>query len=289
MKIRVQVTGGLGNQLFIWSGAHYLQDQFKIPVELFFIEDKNSRSDRNLELERISKHCDHLISIRSSKSIGMLYRVLDRFQLEKNQKTRRMLQSLGIYSFDNPVSELHFEHARPRLVRSYFQRTNLVDLVWESWASEFKKMMEAVEIAEIVTEPNYNAIHIRRGDTLNLAITHGVLAESYFENAINPSKITYICTDESKIPTSYLDVIQPAEVYTPKELDSLQTLKLFSEAQSFVGVNSTLSWWGCYTRIKSRKLDTFLPNPWTRVQLGYENALHLDSAKYIRARFINAE
>jgi hypothetical protein len=289
MKIKIQVTGGVGNQLFIWSGAHYLQELFKTPVELFFIDDKNSRSDRKLELEKIAKYCDHSISIRSSKSIGILYRILDRFQLEKNQNAKKVLQSFGIYSFDNPVSEIFFEHAKPRLIRSYFQRTNLVDLTWESWANEFTKMLDAINVAEITTESNYNAIHIRRGDTSSLTSTHGVLSESYFEKTLDSSNVTYICTDESKIPKSYLEIIDPAEVYTPKELDALQTMKLFSEAHSFTGVNSTLSWWVSYIRIKNGKLNTFLPNPWTRVASGYEDALHIDGVKYLNARFINAE
>ena len=289
MKIRIQVTGGVGNQLFIWSGAHYLQALFKTPVELLFIDDKNSRSDRKLELNKIAKHCDHPISIRSSKSIGILYRFLDRYQIEKNQNAKKILQSFGIYSFDNPVAEIFFEHARPRLIRSYFQRASLVDLTWESWANEFEKMFDTISFVGIVTEPNYNAIHIRRGDTLSLASTHGVLAESYFEEVMESSNVTYICTDESKITKSYLEVIQPAEVYTPKELDALQTMKLFSEAQSFQGVNSTLSWWASYFRVRKGKLNTFLPSPWTRVDLGYEKALHIDGVKYLNARFINAE
>jgi hypothetical protein len=289
MKIRIQVTGGVGNQLFIWNGAHYMQALFNCPVELLFVDDKNSRSDRKLEIEKIAKYCHHPISVKSSKGIGVLYRVLDRFQLERNQKSKKFLQSFGIYSFNNPVSDIFFEHSKPRLIRSYFQRTDLVDLTWESWSSEFKDMIEAVSVAEIASEINYNAIHIRRGDTLDLAGTHGVLAESYFETSMNSSIRTYVCTDESRIPIGYLKAIQPAAVYTPRELDVWQTIKLFINAQSFQGANSTLSWWASYARLRSGKLNTSLPNPWTRTLQGYEKALHIDGVSYLDARFVNAE
>jgi hypothetical protein len=289
MKIRIQIAGGLGNQLFIWNAAHHLQSRFNSHIELIFIQDENWRSDRKLELESISRHCNHPISILTSKKLGIFIKVLDKFNLEKIPLTRWILQTLGVYNFENPVSELVFRKQRPRLIRSYFQRTNLVDDSWDSWKTEFYKVIEDLEILEIDSDSVFNATHVRRGDSLSLISTFGVIEDSFFENEVNGSSYSYVCTDDFELPEGIQEMIRPTRIFTPKELDAWQTLKVFCEAVSFQGVNSTLSWWACYVRIQSRKYNASLPKPWTRIDLGYEKALHIHGVTYKDAKFVDVE
>ena len=289
VKIRIQVVGGLGNQLFIWNAAHHLQTQFNSQIDLVFIEDNNWRSDRRLELERMSRHCEHSISIFASKKLGLLFKVLDKYKLEQIRVSRWLLQSLGIYNFENPVSELAFNWGKPRLIRSYFQRTNLVDLSWDSWKPEFEKALKDLEVNGLPLKSQFNIIHVRRGDSLSLASTFGVLEDSYFENQENDNVDTYVCTDDLQLSKSIEKIIQPAKIFTPNELDAWQTLKLFCEAANFLGSNSTMSWWACYFRIKNGRSDTRLPSPWTRRDLGYETALHINGVRYKEAKYVDAE
>lgn len=289
MKIRIQIVGGLGNQLFIWNAAHYLQTKFKSHINLVFIEDDNWRSDRKLELDRIFKHCQHSISIRTSKKLGLLFKVLDKYKLEQTQLTRWILQSLGIYNFENPVSEIAFKRRKPRLIRSYFQRTNLVDSAWHSWESEFKKVLENLDVNEFPSNSQFSVAHVRRGDSLSLASAFGVLEDAYFENEENGKINTYVCTDDFQLSKSIQRIIRPTKVFTPKELDAWQTLKLCCEAANFQGVNSTMSWWACYFRIQNGRGDTSLPKPWTRRDLGYEKALYIDGVRYKDAKYVDGE
>lgn len=287
MRIRIQVTGGLGNQLFIWSGAHYFHAKFGAPVELIFIDDKNSRLDRRLELERISQFCKHPISIHFSKSLGLLLRGIDKFNLENKRLSRHFLQRIGIYSFANPLADMAFDRGKPRFVRCYFQETELVDLAWESWSAEFFKSLESTNLNHLALPTNFNAVHVRRGDSLNFASTFGVLDDSYFESQDHSGHSNYVCTDEQNLPESLLSILKPFRLLTLADSSAWETLKLFCEAEGFKGVNSTLSWWAAYSRIRQKKFKTSLPKPWTRQELGYDRALFIDGVKYLSSRFTN--
>ena len=289
MTIRIQVVGGLGNQLFIWAGAHKLQSDYKTRVKLIHILDKNTRRDRNLEIDRLSRLCEHDISIRTWRTLGVLFRVLDKFHLERKEIFSNVLKRIGVYSFDNPVSELIFDKGRPRLIRCYFQRTEIVEASWRTLFEEFSQALKLVELKDFNIDENYTAVHLRRGDSLNLVNSFGVLSSGYFQSNTPDFPPVYICTDDMHLPKDIYIKLNPKEVFNPDVSDTWQTLKIFYESELFIGANSTLSWWASFLRSKNDSNVSVLPIPWTRRELGFDNALYIRGVDYKNAEFLTGE
>jgi hypothetical protein len=286
--IRVQLTGGLGNQLFIWAAAHSLQNEFSARVRLVVVHDSNTRKDRPIEIQQISKICSHGITVSSSRLFGLFLRIIDKFHLERFQLSGRALKSIGIYSFNDPVSTPVFEYAKPRFIRCYFQRTDIVESSWEILSDEFVTALRSVDLSTLGMLNPSNSIHIRRGDFLALSTTHGVLTDEYFKENLNTSFPIYLCTDDFHPEELLRRKLKGKAFFTPNQADTWQTLKIFCDSNHFIGSNSTLSWWAAFLRVKAKKELTCLPLPWTCTDLGYENALRILGVDYKKSEFLNA-
>ena len=251
--IRIQVTGGLGNQLFIWAGAHMLEHEFGTRVKLVSAIDSNTRGDRPIELQQISNFCTHEITLCNSRSLGLILRFIDKFKLEKFSLSSSALKIFGFYTFSNPVSTLVFSHGKPRFIRCYFQRVSIVESSWEICSQEFMNALENVDLSNLGLLNPSNSVHIRRGDFLALGDTHGILTEEYFKTNQNETLPTYLCTDEIHPQESLRKKLHGIAFLTPDDADTWQTLKLFCNSRYFLGSNSTLSWWASFLRIKNDK------------------------------------
>ncbi len=249
--------------------------------------DRHSRPDRPIEIEKISELCNHGITLEQSRILGILFRVIDKLNLEKNHKSRIFLRTLGLYSFDDPTESPRFLHGKPRILRCYFQRSDIVEKTWPIWKNEIEEALMEVNISEFDSVANASVIHVRRGDTLSLMSTHGLLTSTYFKGIQNSELKTYLSTDDKNIPTAFRDLASVEAILNPENSTTWQCLKLFCNAKEFYGSNSTLSWWGSYLRKTSRVGISILPFPWTKIPLGYESALHTDQVKFKNSEFEN--
>lgn len=287
MTIRVQIMGGLGNQIFCWAGAHELFSKFNKKISLIYIEDANTRRDRPLELEKIIPYCTHDINIKRSRMLGLLFRFIDKFRLESNPYSRRLLNFLGVYTFQSPTSTLEFQSSSPRIIRSYFQRRDIVDSSWPEIAFEINECIRQVNKTSQFQVENHAAIHVRRGDTLNLLKTQGVLSEAYYQKNLYANKQHFICTDEMNLAEKMNEYLNPIRIFTPRDSSAWETLTLLTHNSGLLGSNSTLSWWAAYIRSKTGNFNSILPIPWNPVDLGYQSALHINGVDYRKAEFIN--
>jgi hypothetical protein len=283
--IYIQSLGGLGNQLFVWAGAHMLSEKFSEPVCILNIIDKNLRNDRPNELNGLVQHCIHEINLRDTRVFSLFFRTIDRFELEKNSLFRSILQRLGVYTFENPIEPIEFLKGKPRIVRCYFQRNEYVDYIWEQISTEILEVFNQTTIPEINRLYTGQVIHFRRGDTVNFHRTHGVLSIDYFLRNLSPNLETLVSTDD----LSYTDFIEKEFktrlILTPLDTSTWQSLKIFCGAKVFIGSNSTLSWWAAKIRSKSHKNSSILPRPWTVSGTNYENGLNIPEVKFVSAQF----
>jgi hypothetical protein len=214
---------------------------------------------------------------------------MDKFQLEKKKIFGNLLRRIGVYSFDNPVSDLIFDEGRPRLIRCYFQRAEIVEASWGAWFVEFSQVLKLVELKNFKINENYTAVHFRRGDSLSLANSFGVLSTRYFQSNTPDFLPIYVCTDDVNLPSEMQIQLNPKKVFNPEVSDTWQTLKIFCESEVFVGANSTLSWWASFFRSKNSCNVSVLPIPWTRRDLGFDDALYIRGVDYKNAEFLDGE
>jgi hypothetical protein len=283
--IYIQSLGGLGNQLFVWAGAHKISEMFSEAVCILNIIDKNLRDDRANELDGLAEHCIHEINLQDSRVLSIFFRAIDRFKLEKNSFFKNLLQRLGVYTFENPVEHIEFSKGKPRLVRCYFQRNDYVDSVWGQISREIHEFLNHTVVPEINLLSTGQIIHFRRGDTVNLQSTHGLLSTHYFLRNMSPNLETIVCTDDM----SYRDFIEKEFntrlIFTPLDTSTWQSLKILCVAKEFIGSNSTLSWWAAKIRSKSEKNASILPRPWTVSGSNYEHGLNIPEVRFVVAQF----
>jgi hypothetical protein len=273
--IRIQAAGGLGNQLFIWVGAHYLSEVFSEEVCLVFINDRHSRQDRPNELHILTDFCSHPIRIESQRTPGLAIRFIDKLKLEEYKWSCSVLRKFGFYTFQN--SDISFSSGKPRFVRAYFQNSDLVESCWDAIFPEIENAMRRVDIAKYATTALAQSIHFRRGDIVNLRNTHGVLSVKYFTDNSSSTLEKIVCTDDPEYLQQIQHALHPASILAPSEISTWQTLKIFCRSEEFLGSNSTLSWWAAKIRDKNGMNPGVLPSPWTKVDQGYERDLNVDT------------
>jgi hypothetical protein len=75
--IRIECSGGLGNQLFVWAAAHELSQIYEEKIQIFYYYPENRIELRRFELQTLLENCRHGISAKNSKSASFLMRLLD--------------------------------------------------------------------------------------------------------------------------------------------------------------------------------------------------------------------
>jgi hypothetical protein len=287
--IFLQISGGLGNQLFIWSGAHFLHNSFHTRIKLILVEDQNSRLDRPLEVKNLEDLCNHGITITQSRAFEILIKTVDKFKLEKHEISKNLLQFLGLYSFNNPTEFPKFSKGKPRFIRCYFQNAQIVEKSWSSWEGELRQAIQEIDTVNYDNLKNSVVVHVRRGDTLVHGNSQGVLTCKYFAKAVGDNHQAVLCTDDTNLPIEFLQLLNPRRILTPNEVNVWQTLKIFLLAQEFHGSNSTLSWWAAFCRASYSNGLSTLPTPWRKISLGDENSLRIKGTLYRDSEFVNAD
>jgi hypothetical protein len=273
-NVKVELVGGLGNQLFGLAAGLFLArktgavlklnvsqigvggtdhgrtiENFKIPRDMFY-EGKRLPPTLNSMLQRISnKIARHVPLYRSFRELF-----------------------LGIYT----AKELGYEEGfwklnAPKNIKGYFQtykyadqvRKELMDMLIlkreANWLSERSRDIELLDPI---------AIHMRRGDYASLISDFGILHADYYLSVlkeINPKsdKIVWIFTDSPEtIAAEIRDTeLELAEIIcTPPESTPNETMILMSRCKTLIIGNSTFSWWSAF--LASEETSIYAPTQW---------------------------
>jgi hypothetical protein len=276
--IRVELVGGLGNQLFgIFAGA-YLAQKLQVPLAYHFARKRSGETKHNsslesldLGLETIHEHHGVYISLLIARKI--IRRTLETLGLSKS-KSERLAR---LHTSVNLGSDPSLDDCEPgSIIQGYFQtygyfesvyknRTRLVKLRRESdWYNEASKRI----IAERPV-----VIHVRRGDyALEKNSDIGVLSAKYFETAIEEIKSgrpegkirLWVFSDDIELvrkELSFLDGPLTTWVVQPINSDPAESMMLMSMASTLVISNSTFSWWAAAI---NREAEVIAPAKWFR-------------------------
>lgn len=280
-KIRVQVQGGLGNQLFIWAMAHEIAISTQKKVELVYVLDQNQRVDRPNELIEISNHCNHNISLKDSYLWGYTFKIIDKSQ-QLGIKFQEFIETvLKIHSCSTENEIPAKKTFNRRMIRGYFQNADIVNLQKSIIHQELISTLNNMHTRHSCLQ----TIHIRRGDTIDIASSWGVLTEGYYEQLIVESEPMIICTDSQEVADTFANKYPSVESSTPLTDTAWQTLKILSQGNRFIGANSTLSWWAAWLVTYKQDGVAILPKPWRPGDTGSPNFLHLERVTYQEADF----
>ena len=261
MAIRIQLQGGLGNQLFVWAMAHEIVKQTQERVELLYLKDRNSRDDRPIEIFGLLSFCHESISIHQVSWPNRVFGVVDKLATIDRFNQIDFGKLLGIRTmketFDVPDT-----FTGTKLLRGYFQNKNLVEPLRESISTEIQDYLKVIRDPEnLFGRKRDLVIHIRRGDTTQLVREWGILEYGYYRRNLGDQQDITVVTDDPRYTSEIESYFPRAEILTPNICDSWQALKLMANARHLIMANSTLSWWSGWLMSQNMEQCTF-PYPW---------------------------
>lgn len=260
----IKVTGGLGNQMFIY--AFYLRMKKRFPKVRIDLSDMvHYKVHYGYEMHRVFNlpHTEFCINQPLKKVIEFLFfkKIYERKQAPDNLRAFEkkyfwpLLYFKGFYQ-----SERFFADIKDDVREAFtFDKRN---------ANE--RSLRLLE--QIGSDVNAVSLHIRRGDYLlpkHWETTGSICQLPYYQNAIaemnqrmnHPSY--YVFSDD--IPWVRENLLLENVVYVDwnKGEDSWQDMMLMSCCRHHIICNSTFSWWGAWLNPREDKI-VIAPNRWFR-------------------------
>lgn len=274
------LSGGLGNQLFQYCFARQLQQEINAPVyfdvSLISLSNKSENSlpsiqtllrsqfpriDSNSKLTSFLAYHSISYSQRKKKAfLAFIPKVCTEFKLTFLQQASKI--------FD---SSLRFQE-RGFYIGSFTTH--------EYWSSSFQIRIQ--EVNELLNEymdaiPNTNrlnsdvVIHARRGDyasNLKTRRIHGIYGVNYYLDVLSnlqnvQKREIVILSDERQFALQLKEEIEKTfgmnNVRLASSRDPIYILAVYRNASTFIGCNSTFSWWLAYLGSEKTR---YLPFNW---------------------------
>jgi hypothetical protein len=288
--VYVRYFGGLGNQLFQYSFAKYLESELEIPTTLLRSRIP-LRADRKFDLDdfltfrqEIATYPRYSIPTYGHPMIQRLNARLEKVGMNSVNLER---DPFGLPSVHSQVS------SRPVLYSGYFQNNELVSKAAKLYIEDLKAFLApiAVDVRTRLDLPlETPVIHVRRGDLLNSENVHmGLLSSDFYTQALSAQGITgnkaIILTDDIQNSKELARELGVASVYAPEAVSTWEAIAIFSTSHSLVTSNSTLSWWGGYLG-STQGNQVAMPRTWFKDKsVKPETALHISGATLIESSF----
>ena len=247
-SISVELQGGLGNQLFGWAAGFALSKKMNLDLTL----NTSNLIARQYELDT--------------------FKLSEKIELSNTKESRIRRMNLTGTSFEEKSFQYdkRFENiSMPKRLRGYFQSWKYFDDYQSEIQSFLRLKQESNDLrslSEITTTYQVLGVHIRRGDYVGLENYHGLTSSTYFKNAV---QVIRKMSGFEKIMVFSDDILAAREIFqeadyyiSSQELSSSpETLILMSRCKSFIGSNSSFSWWAGYIGSSHSELCIF-PRPW---------------------------
>ncbi len=271
-KIIIEISGGLGNQLFQLAAAKNLNVQGH---EVFIDSIYNEISAyRVTEINEFATSLRIPVVERSSFSANFLrIPIVKRMYISKLRK-KTIYENINFGKPIIPRSKLNFR------LFGYWQNIGLANEIRDS----LSELLESPPIEGI-------ALHIRRGDYLSEQHSlHGALDGSYYLKALaklsqkrNDKKIV-IFTDSPEIvkQEEWVQLLNSSKVSFNKSIEPWETLREMARYSAIVSSNSTFSWWAAFI---GENKEVIMPDRWFKDTL-LPAALRIPGSYLIESTFI---
>jgi hypothetical protein len=245
--ITFKIFGELGNQMFQWATGVAFSKKNKVEVSF------KVQSNTVLRIDEF-KTADNYLAISSPKANQKEF--LIEFFTNKIAEMNSKIFSEKYMMLNYRALDLKNNAA----FQGYFQSWRYFDFIKKEILNGFELKEPSSTFHEILESlpKSFTSIHIRRGATGAAILNsnfHGLLDLEYYKNAISlneklgGSKNYIFFTDNPKMAAETIKSLNllKFKVIGPEDISSqCENLHLMSKSTSFVGANSSYSWWAAY-------------------------------------------
>lgn len=254
-SVRVELVGGLGNQLFQFFAGKFLSDSLEKRLQLIPSRIGHSSTNHGFFLPKIIKENNFdVLNLRFPRIYNEYSRAADYLdrrvsRLGAFRKVSNFYTSSSIGYDKNLVNQ-----SGNLIIKGYFQSY----LYFQS-NPKYRKMIQIsspsnwylAELARILREKPL-VIHIRRGDYKSLSNDFGLLSEEYYVSAVSKLqneigvKKCWVFSDdvvEAREVMRFLPRNQIEFIESPRESNPAEIMMLMSQGSALVTANSTFSLW----------------------------------------------
>jgi hypothetical protein len=266
-KVLIEISGGLGNQLFQLSAATYLHN-LSFNVKLDCSPNQLNRARKN-EISELIRHVD--LEEYRSVFVGMNLAKL-RYKFSSKFPCLKSLQ-IEQKNFSVPIPNSEKSFGR---YRGYWQNSINADTL-KIQVRNFLKPVESLEVG----------MHVRKGDYLDPKhiSLHGELPIEYFIESLRVvsemtnSRNLAIYSDSPLLLNELISTLKALgwNVRVEESIDPWETLRLMSGHKFLVASNSTYSWWAGFAGLSDL---CFFPSYWF-TDSPFPSELNFDRARLI--------
>lgn len=264
MKIvEVEMSGGLGNQLFKWANGLRIAaaESAQLFLNLEFYKDfekKPFTTPREFELFKLP-------------AIAETFQVTSHMSFSRRIELLRTPMKQRYFSEDGEIKSLL---GRVFIVKGNFENqmhippSGVVRNALEGYKSKTPWMNEKLEEFK---EKRVLAVHIRLGDYLRNANLYDVVSEDYYLSAIRYlrnlasfDQVLLFSDDPYSAKEKYPKISKDFEfLESPKDTNPIEILKILASSKGIVSTNSTFSWWATY--FHKRREFTVIPEKYSNI------------------------
>lgn len=273
MKI-VKVIGGLGNQMFQFALYKALQKQFPEEAILLDLHCFNGyHKHRGFEIPKIFDVTYAAANWKEVAKVAYPYPNYQswRFGSRILPCRKTMLKEGADYAFESTA----LTREGDTYYDGYWQHEDYFIAIREDILKSFTfptfEDQRNQETANLITEKNCCAIHIRRGDYVKDRLFRGICDIDYYKTAIQRVKelanpeVFFIFSDDTVWCREHLTALsgQTETIYVDWNTGekSFQDMHLISLCNHQIIANSSFSWWGAWLNTNKNKV-VISPRKW---------------------------
>jgi len=257
--MKIQSSGRLGNILFIWSFAVSDSRKHKRNVEIFF-DKHHSIVGPEQETTGQLLNCDG-VRFTVNNSLGLLLKIVDWMDNRSIFLHKILCRLFGVRGEEGASIR------NTRILKGYFQSTKHIleniEFIQKRLGGAIQEISHKSNVIQNLKNrfPKYQVLHVRLGDYIGSE--SGVINPVSYLELITQNLPLVVCTDGTEQQVVETLKITPDLILTPKETTAWETLSIIGSAEKFIGVNSTLSWWGAFL-VGQNKKEAYLPLIWAK-------------------------
>lgn len=281
--IFLKLTDGMGNQLFQYAFARYLQEQHKQKIYLDILK-LGGKQVRSYALNYFQLNENVIIPCKFIQWLNRIYTKLIRLFLNRicgwslhNQHGFNKFAAIGYYTSDEPIKYFNIPKQKHPLifVRGFFQSGKYLEPIASILKQELQlKVLPLKEslLALKMQIKNCNSVcvHIRRGDYLKYN-RFNICTEAYYKQSMkyisnnlkSPRFFIFsnTCKDLQWIKEHY--TLKGDIVYVELGNNEIEDFYLMQQCKHFIISNSTYSWWTAWLSDNPNKIIV-APRPWIK-------------------------